>query len=202
MKTLLEKLENLIAEYKEKLQESENAKVQLSELNPGEGFETSFGDMIVLEHVGDKTKVITKGFTKESQRFDEDTPNFATSEISEYLSKEVLEMFEKEFGSENIVEHITDVISVDMQKYDSYMGKIRLLTFDEARKYNALIANEELPRWWWTMTPWSTKERGWEYSIAVVSPSGFIFNNGCNDDSGVRPVCILKSNIFVSKKND
>ena len=68
MKTLLEKLENLIAEYKEKLQESENANVQLSELNPGEGFETSFGDMIVLEHVGDKTKVITKGFTKESQR--------------------------------------------------------------------------------------------------------------------------------------
>ncbi|MBO5159603.1 MAG: hypothetical protein J6B94_08460 [Lachnospiraceae bacterium] len=202
MKTLLEKLENLIAEYKEKLQESENTKVQLSELKPGDVFETSFGDLIVLEHIGDKTKVITKGFTKENQRFDEDSPNFATSEISEYLSKEVLEMFEKEFGSENVVEHIEDVFSVDMQKYDSYMGKIRLLTFEEARKYNDLIVNKELPRWWWTMTPWSTKERGWEYSITVVSPSGIINGIECDNYCGVRPVCILKSNIFVSKKND
>ena len=38
MKVLLEKLENLIAEYKEKLQESENTKVQLSELKPGDMF--------------------------------------------------------------------------------------------------------------------------------------------------------------------
>ena len=112
-------------------------------------------------------------------------------------------MFEKEFGSENLVEHITDVFSVDVQKYDSYTGKVRLLTFDEARKYNELIVNEELPRWYWSMTPWSTKKRGWDYSVSVVSPSGYFFGNyGCNYYLGVRPVCILKSNIFVSKKND
>ena len=110
-------------------------------------------------------------------------------------------MFENEFGAENIDEHITDVFSVDMQKYDSYMGKIRLLTFDEARKYNELIVNEELPRWWWTMTPWSTEKRGWKYGVAVVSPSGNFDYYVCNRINGVRPVCILKSNIFVSKKN-
>ena len=201
MKTLIEKLETLIAEYKGKSQETEDKKVQLSELKAGDVFETSFGEMIVLENLDGKATVITKGLVKESQRYDDESPNFAESEISEYLSNDVLEMFEKEFGSENLVEHITDVFSVDVQKYDSYMGKVRLLTFDEARKYNELIVNKELDRWYWTMTPWSTAERGWKYSVAVVSPSGNVSSNACGNCGGVRPVCILKSNIFVSKKN-
>ena len=202
MKTLIEKLERIVAEYKEKFQEPEDKKVQLSELKPGDVFETSFGEMIVLENLDGKATVITKGLVKESQRYDDESPNFAESEISEYLSNYVLEMFEKEFGAENIHEDFTEIYSVDMQKYDAYMGKVRLLTFDEARKYNELIVNEELPRWYWTMTPWSTKKRGWDYSVAVVSPSGDFYDYGCNYNYGVRPVCILKSNIFVSKKND
>ena len=177
------------------------AKVELSTLKSGDVFETSFGEMIVLDNSDGKTTVITKGFVKDKLKFDNESPNFAESEISEYLSDEVLEMFEEEFGSENLVEHTTDVISVDMQQYESYTGKVRLLTFDEARKYNELIVNKELDRWYWTMTPWSTAERGWKYSVAVVSPSGNVLYDRCYYDCGVRPVCILKSNIFVSKKN-
>ena len=176
-----------------------NAKVELSTLKAGDVFETSFGEMIVLDNSDGKTTVITKGFVKDKLKFDNESQNFAESDISEYLSGEVLEMFEEEFGSENLVEHTTDVISVDMQQYDSYMGKVRLLTFDEARKYNELIVNKELDRWYWTMTPWSTAERGWKYSVAVVSPSGCICYYGCFNYFGVRPVCILKSNIFVSR---
>lgn len=201
MKAIIEKIENLLAELKGKVMDPADIKVQLSDLKAGDVFETSFGEMIILDNFEEKTLVITKGFVSDGRKFDEESPNFAESDISEYLSGEVLEMFENEFGAENIDEHITDVFSVDMQKYDSYMGKIRLLTFDEARKYNELIVNEELPRWWWTMTPWSTEKRGWKYGVAVVSPSGYFCYSGCNCFIGVRPVCILKSNIFVSKKN-
>lgn len=201
MKAIIEKIENLLAELKGKVMDPADIKVQLSDLKAGDVFETSFGEMIVLDNFEEKTLVITKGFVSDGRKFDEESPNFAESDISEYLSREVLEMFENEFGAENIDEHITDVFSVDMQKYDSYMGKIRLLTFDEARKYNELIVNEELPRWWWTMTPWSTEKRGWKYGVSVVSPSGCILDDGCDYGRGVRPVCILKSNIFVSKKN-
>ena len=201
MKAIIEKIENLLAELKGKVMDPADIKVQLSDLKAGDVFETSFGEMIVLDNFEEKTLVITKCFVSDGRKFDEESPNFAESDISEYLSGEVLEMFENEFGAENIDEHITDVFSVDMQKYDSYMGKIRLLTFDEARKYNELIVNEELPRWWWTMTPWSTEKRGWKYGVAVVSPSGYFGGNGCGNYDGVRPVCILKSNIFVSKKN-
>ena len=201
MKKVIDLLREAIEILELELEKPFEAKVELSTLKAGDVFETSFGEMIVLDNSHGKTTVITKGFVKDKLKFDSESPNFAESEISEYLSDEVLEMFEEEFGSENLVEHTTDVISVDMQKYESYTGKVRLLTFDEARKYNELIVNKELDRWYWTMTPWSTTERAWKYSVAVVSPSGGIRNSNCNDNGGVRPVCILKSNIFVSKKN-
>ena len=201
MKKAIDLIREAIEILELELEKPFEAKVELPTLKAGDVFETSFGEMIVLDNSDGKTTVITKGFVKDKLKFDNESPNFVESEISEYLSDEVLEMFEEEFGSENLVEHTTDVISVDMQQYESYTGKVRLLTFDEARKYNELIVNKELDRWYWTMTPWSTKERGWEYSVAVFSPSGVIFSLSCNGDFGVRPVCILKSNIFVSKKN-
>ena len=201
MKKVIDLLREAIGILELELAKPFEAKVELSTLKAGDVFETSFGEMIVLDNSDGKTTVITKGFVKDKLKFDSESPNYAESEISEYLSDEVLEMFEEEFGSENLVEHTTDVISVDMQKYESYTGKVRLLTFDEARKYNELIVNKELDRWYWTMTPWSTAERGWKYSVAVVSPSGNFCDYFCYSNYGVRPVCILKSNIFVSKKN-
>ena len=201
MKKVIDLLREAIEILELELEKPFEAKVELSTLKAGDVFETSFGEMIVLDNSDGKTTVITKGFVKDKLKFDSESPNFAESEISEYLSNEVLKMFEEEFGSENLVEHTTDVISVDMQQYESYTGKVRLLTFDEARKYNELIVNKELDRWYWTMTPWSTAERGWKYSGTVVSPSGDFYNYYCYNNFGVRPVCILKSNIFVSKKN-
>ena len=201
MKKVIELLNEAIGILKNNSKNSFDQKVELSTLKSGDVFETSFGEMIVLENLDGKTTVITKGFVDKERKFDVQSPNFAESEISAYLSDEVLEIFENEFGSENLVEHTTEILSVDNQKYESYTGKIRLLTFDEARKYNELIVNKDLLGWWWTMTPWSTSERGWKYSVAVVSPSGDFNYDYCGSyGSGVRPVCILKSNIFVSKK--
>lgn len=59
-------------------------------------------------------------------------------------------------------------------------------------------AGENQIDWYWTCTSWSTKERGWS-SVAVVSSSGYVDYYDCNFGFGVRPVCILKSNLFVSK---
>lgn len=100
----------------------------------------------------------------------------------------------------NIVEHTVDLITVDIQhEFELCTCKVRPITFDEARKYNDLFVNEKLDDWWWTCTPWSTADRGWKYAMSIVSPSGIIDRNCCYGNLGVRPVCILKSNIFVSK---
>jgi hypothetical protein len=119
--------------------------------------------------------------------------------LKKKIEDNCLPVFEKDFGKDNLVEHEVDLTSVDMQnEFGKCRCKVRPLTFDEARKYNDLLVKKDLKDWWWTCTPWSTKERGWTYSIAVVSPSGYIRNDCCNFNFGVRPVCILKSNIFVS----
>ena len=93
--------------------------------------------------------------------------------------------------------------SVDNQnEFNDCICEVRPITFDEAREYNDLLVNEDLTDYYWTITPWSTAERGLKYAIVIVSPFGFICINDCNDCNGVRPFCILKSNIFVSKAEE
>lgn len=116
------------------------------------------------------------------------------------MEKEILPVIAKEVGASNLVIHTVNLTSVDMQKeFEPCECLVRPLTFDEVREYNDLLVNKELNDLWWTCTPWSTEERGWKYGITVVSPSGNIDYDYCNDHyRGVRPFCILKSNIFVS----
>lgn len=177
-------------------------KVRLSEIPAGEKFATDIGKFIVLEQCGDFTKVITEELYRENVQFDDNTRNYAESRLRKLCDGEIYKEFSDTFGSENIIEHEVDLTSVDMQhEFKAVKCRVRPLTFDEARKYNNLIANKDLPDWHWTCTPWSTEERKWPYSIAVVAPSGRIGSSNCNDDGGVRPFCILKSNIFVSKED-
>ena len=112
---------------------------------------------------------------------------------------EILKDFEEEFGEENIETDISDLITVDGQKIGETECKVRPLTFDEARKYTELTPNDELDDSYWTCSAWSTVERGWKYALTVVSPSGGFNCNYCINSYGVRPVCILKSNLLVSK---
>lgn len=198
MKKALEAARALVKMLEE--QEEGEKKVELATLNPGEVFKMGEHDFIVLKQQQDQTMVISKEFMTPSKQFDEDTRDYNISSLKKLLDTEIQPMIEKEVGAENLVEHEVNLISVDMQQeFEPCRCKVRPVTFDEAREFNDLIVNEDLPGWWWTCTPWSTKERGWEYSIAVVSPSGnFNYLNYYND-YGVRPFCILKSNIFVSR---
>ena len=183
------------------LEEKERTdKVQLSTLNPGETFKIGEHDFIVLEQKHEQTIVISKGFMAENKVFDDDTRDYNKSSLKELIESDIQPIIANEVGADNLVEHEADLTSVDMQnEFGICRCKVRPITFDEARKYNDLLANKDLGDWWWTCTPWSTEERGWDYSIAVVSSSGIIYDNNCSFINGVRPFCILKSNIFVSK---
>lgn len=190
-------------ELVKQLEEVEKAnKVQLSELNPGDVFKIGKHDFIVLvqNEYAETTSVISKGFMDENIVFDEDTRDYSKSNLRKVIEEDIQPIIESEVGAENIVEDSVDLTSVDMQhEFEPCTCKVRPITFDEARKYNNLLANEGLGDWWWTCTPWSTAERNWNYSIAVVSSSGNVNYDDCNYGDGVRPFCILKSNIFVSK---
>lgn len=175
-------------------------KVQLSELKPGETFKVGEHNFIVLEQNWQSTSVISKDFMAENIRFDDNTRDYNKSNLKKVIEEKIQPIIEEAVGAENLVEQTIDLTSVDMQsEFDDCKCKVRPITFDEARGYNNLIVNEELDDWWWTCTPWSTEARGRKYSIAVVSPSGGVDYYICNYDYGVRPFCILQSDIFVSK---
>ena len=186
------------------LEEAERKnKVELSTLAPGDVFEIGENDFIVLEQMSFESKVISKDFMAENIVYDEDSRDYNESNLKKVIEDKIQPIIESEVGENNLVEHTVELTSVDMQhEFDDCKCKVRPITFDEARKYNNLLPNKELDDWWWTCTPWSTAERGCKYSIAVVSSAGYVDNNYCYCVYGVRPVCILKSNIFVSKKGE
>lgn len=192
---------DMARELVKKLEEEEKqSKVQLSTLNPGEIFKIGEYDFIVLEQCEERTAVISKGFMAENVKFDEDSRNYKESNLKKVMENLIQPVIEKEVGSKNLIEHEVDLTSVDMQdEFGGFKCKVRPITFDEARLYNNLLVNKNLNDWWLTCTPWSTEDREWKYSITVVAPSGLIYYSGCSGSRGVRPFCILKSNIFVSK---
>jgi hypothetical protein len=192
---------DMARELVKQLEEAEKAnKVQLSELKPGEVFKIGEHDFIVLEQKNGATKVISKNFMAKGIVFDEDTRDYSKSNLKEVIESDIQPIIEAELGADNLVEHIVDLTSVDMQhEFEPCTCKVRPITFDEARQYNVLLVNKDLDDWCWACTPWSTEERGYLYEIAAVYPSGDFSYYSYDSFNGIRPVCILKSNIFVSR---
>lgn len=194
MNKILEKAKELVA----MLEEKEAAdKVELSTVDPGNVIDLGEDEFVVLDHDEGGTLVISKELMEEDVKFGENT-DFNGSNVQHVLYKDILPKMEDVVGSENILPQTIKLTTIDNQNvYEDVTGKIRLLTFDEARKYNLLIVNEDLGDYWWLMTPWTSKDR-WEYPVAAVSPDGNIGFGIFNVSRGVRPVLYLKSNIFVS----
>lgn len=181
-------------------EERQKNKVMLKDIQAGGKFETGIGRFIVLEQKADCTVIITEGLYRKNEKFDDDCTDYKKSSLRELCDGEILNEFVAEFGEDNICENEAELVTVDGQEvFGKLLTKVRPVTFDEGRKYNELLVNKELPDWYWTCTSWSAAERGWAYSVAVVSQSGNFSNYDYNGSNGVRPLCILKSNIFVSR---
>lgn len=143
----------------------------------------------------DKVKggyLVIADFLDEKYKFDEESNDWKGSELRKILS----ESFVDEIGRENLHIIERDLTSLDgLKDYGGTYDLVSILTADEYKKYRSLLPNTG--DWWWTITPWSTSDRGWN-SLAVVAPDGDVDRNICGSCHGVRPVCILKSDIFVS----
>lgn len=171
---------------------------RLGDLKPGEQFKIADWTFVVLDHDERGTLVISNDFLDEDEKFGE-TRNYKESNVKKVIEEKILPIVENAVGKDNVISHCAELTSVDMQnEFGKVECRMRPISFDEAREYNDLLVNKELGDWYWTLTPWSTEERGWKYSIVVVSPSGDFSYGNYYDCCGVRPVCILNSNIFVS----
>ena len=194
MDKILEKAKELVAMLEEK---EIKDKVELSTVAPGGVIDLGEDEFVVLGHDEGGTLVISKDFMEEDVKFGDNT-DFNGSNVQRVLYEDILPKIEEVVGKDSILSQTVKLTTVDNQDiYKDVAGRIRLLTFDEARKYNPLIVNEELDDYWWLMTPWTSNDR-LNYPVAVVSPSGYFDGGSCGLQSGVRPVLYLKSNIFVS----
>lgn len=197
MDKVLKLAKELVAAIEE---EGQKNKVMLKDIPAGGKFETGIGRFIVLEQKADCTVVITEGLYRKNEEFDDDCTDYKKSSLRELCDGEILNEFVAEFGEDNICKNEAGLVTVDGQEvFGKLLTKVRPVTFDDGRKYNELLVNKELTDWYWTCTSWSTAERDWPYSVAVVSPSGDFNDISCDRSDGVRPLCILKSNIFVSR---
>lgn len=203
-KLTLEMARKLVA----KLEAEEKAKkVQLKDLKLGETFMIGEHEFIVLEQIfkvnggdSDATGVVSKDFMLKEVEFGSNTRNYRASVLKDKIEEKILPIIEEEVGSGNILENLCDLRSVcGGNEFGMFTSKVRPMTFDEVRKYHEFIPNEKLDDWWWTCTTWGSDKNGNIKTIATVSPSGYVNCNFCNCNNGVRPFCILKSDIFVSR---
>lgn len=152
-----------------------------------------------MEHFADgTTAVIRKDSLEDTMKFGNSNNSWRISNIRKYLNNDYLKEIEREFGADNIVEHTTNLFSMDgLDDYGTCRDKVSLLDIDEYRKYRKVLG-KNMGSWWWLLTPDSTHS-GWsDRNVQCIYPSGDVNCNVYNISGSVRPFCILKSSIFVS----
>lgn len=190
----------LTKEQLTKIRDSVVKKTRLSEKEVGEIVTIGEYEYIVLEQnkfIG-TTSLLMKELLENDVKFG-DTADFKTSNVKKLLDKFALEI-EKEVAKDNVIEHTVDLTANDgLKDHGNTTAKMSLLTADLYRRYVEILDNYKIDKWWWLATPYSTEKHGYTQYVMCVAPSGFIYYYSCNDDYyGVRPFCILNSNIFVS----
>lgn len=170
---------------------------ELGKIEPGKVIKIGNLEFIVFKQLNGETALLWRYALDERRKFDDDTVNYAESSIRKYLNTEVYEMLAAKVGAENIVEHTVDLTTEDgLKVYGSVTDKVSLIT-EQMYKENRDVIGPNLEHWWWLATACSKKEL---CSCArAVDFDGLLYYGFCFSDGGVRPFCILKSNIFVSK---
>lgn len=174
------------------------ASVRLCDIKASDTFKLGKHEFVVLEQSGDTTAVIRKDLLHSSMefgrnnRYDGSNVDKACNLFAEEIAAIV--------GAENLVEHTVDLTSDDgLKDYGKVKRRASLLTADLCRRYVEILDAHKADKWWWLSTPHSTKRHENDSWVKCVAPSGYIGIGRYDYDSGVRPFCILNSNIFVSK---
>ncbi|MBQ3557845.1 MAG: hypothetical protein IJA11_08650 [Oscillospiraceae bacterium] len=172
--------------------------VRLADIAVKDTFKIGQHEFVVLEHSGDTTAVIRKDLLVERKEFGENN-NYAGSYVEEICNQFGAEI-EAVIGKENLVEYTVDLTSDDgLKDYGNIRRRVSLLTADLYRRYVEVLDEHKPDKWWWLATPYSTPKHENDSWVKCVAPSGYVNYYYCDYGRGVRPFCILKSNIFVSK---
>lgn len=182
-----------------KINGKELEKKTLEEFQPGSVVKIGNHEMIVLEQMDGKTAMIRKECFEDESAFGSENNNYAES-IVDSLCGAFADMIAAEVGADNILEHDVDLTALTGDKsYGALTRQASLLTLGRYQRYADILDQYKPDSWYWLATANSTKRHENDRWALCVSPSGRIYNGGCYHlHYGVRPFCILKSDIFVS----
>ena len=172
--------------------------VRLSGASVGDIVKIGDYELIVLEQSGDTTALICKDFIEKCAFGDSN--NYDGSKADK-LCNEFATKLVKHVGEDNVIRHTVDLTADDgLKDYGSVKRFASLLTADLYRRYVYTLDKHSPNAWWWLATPYSAPTHGYDSAVKCVAPSGYVYYD-CYYYfiRGVRPFCILNSNIFVSK---
>ena len=174
----------------------------------------TYGGMewVVLEHNLLKKAVLvlaadvlkTESGETQYMPFDEENKNdFAASSVRAFLNGDFLEeLAAAGADKEAFLPLALDLTSDDgLKDYGIDRVTIGIYTDQIYREFRNIIPPAS--DWHWTATPFSTARNGYEHLVRFVNSSGALNGNyAYNGGGGVRPLCVLKSDILVSFNED
>ncbi len=172
--------------------------VKLKDIPVGEPFKIGDYEFIVLEHSKDAAAVILKDLLHKEKQFGKNN-NYENSYADDLCNDFAMKIADV-IGKENLIEHTVGLTSDDgLKDYGKIKRKMSLLTTELYRRYVEILDKHKIDAWWWLATAYSTPTHESSSWIKCVSPGGYVNVTICNINYGVRPFCILNSNIFVSR---
>ena len=189
----------LTDEQVKSIQQSFGINQKLADVAVGETFKVGVYEFIVLEHSKETTAVILKELLFDEKQFGKN--NNYNGSFVDGLCNEFADKLAGIIGNAAIVEHTVDLTADDgLKDYGKIKRRVSLITAEQYRRYVEILDKHKIDAWWWLATAYSTPTHNTPNWVEGVSPSGCIGDSiYCYDGGGVRPFCILKSNIFVSK---
>ena len=179
-------------------------RIRLSHLNPGDIFKADGEKYIVLEHFSNgTTAAIRKEPLQERRTFDFDSNSWKTSNIRRFLNNEYLEDLMEVFGEGNIMNHVTNLLSLDgLKDYGKCTDKVSLLSVGRYWRYREVIGDilydsDKEDDSWWLITPDSTSSGFGGNDMLYVGSMGDIGCSPCNFHRGIRPCFVLRDSVMV-----
>lgn len=172
--------------------------MKLEEVRAGQVFKYAGFEWVKLAAENGATLVILKDVLKELPFNEDKENNWSKATLRNYLNEDFYEtLLENGAKEEDLIKFSRDLTSDDgMKDYGEVEDLISLITCDEYRKYRELIPNAT--DCWWALTPYSCLSSYSYYVRFVYTDGSLSWYDAYNGDSGVRPLCNLKSDISVS----
>lgn len=170
---------------------------KLADLLPGDIFSMNDVEYIVCEQFDDgTTAIVRKNCLDKTMKFVNNN-NWKESTLRKYLNTKYINELQEVFGSENIVAHDVDLLSLD--GYDDYgvsVDRVSVMNIDRYRKYHRYIGDTGNSHW--LLTPDSTPSGYGASRVQFVGVGGDVSYSSCDLNRGVRPFFVLQSSIVVS----